>query len=215
MWPRSWNSRSFCSTTVWPRWMSGAVGSMPSFTRSGRPFRELPLELALRQRVDRVAGEEPGGLARRIRHGANARLPRSPGAPRARRTVARTPDSRPSQRGTRPGARTQSMQEPPTSIIQPSPTHGPALRPRERQRRRRRAPARAKPKLKKLRLALIVLGLSVLALISTVFGMMMAVAQRPALAREPGAVPRGARTRCSTRAAPTAGSSRRASRSRS
>src|SRR5256885_1782182 len=26
-WPRSWNSRSFCSTTVWPRWMSGAVGS--------------------------------------------------------------------------------------------------------------------------------------------------------------------------------------------
>ncbi len=26
-----------CSTTVWPRWMSGAVGSIPSLTRSGRP----------------------------------------------------------------------------------------------------------------------------------------------------------------------------------
>ena len=37
MCPASWNSRSFCSTTTWPRWMSGAVGSMPSFTRSGRP----------------------------------------------------------------------------------------------------------------------------------------------------------------------------------
>ena len=37
MWPRSWNSRSLRRTTVWPRWMSGAVGSIPSFTRSGRP----------------------------------------------------------------------------------------------------------------------------------------------------------------------------------
>ena len=38
MWPRSWNSRSLRRTTVWPRWMSGVVGSTPSFTRSGRPF---------------------------------------------------------------------------------------------------------------------------------------------------------------------------------
>ena len=37
-WPRSWNSRSFRRTTVCPRWMSGVVGSTPSFTRSGRPF---------------------------------------------------------------------------------------------------------------------------------------------------------------------------------
>ena len=37
MWPASWNSRSLPRTTVWPRWMSGAVGSIPSFTRSGRP----------------------------------------------------------------------------------------------------------------------------------------------------------------------------------
>src|SRR3954447_8072379 len=37
VWPASWNSRSFRRTTVWPTWMSGAVGSMPSLTRSGRP----------------------------------------------------------------------------------------------------------------------------------------------------------------------------------
>ena len=67
------------------------------------------------------------------------------------------------------------MQEPPTSIIQPSPTHGPRFvrgdngAPPE-------PPKPPKPKLKKLRLALVVFGLSVLALISTVFGMLMAVA---------------------------------------
>ena len=36
-WPRSWNWRSFRSPTVCPRWMSGAVGSKPCFTRSGVP----------------------------------------------------------------------------------------------------------------------------------------------------------------------------------
>ncbi|MBA3261634.1 MAG: transglycosylase domain-containing protein, partial [Thermoleophilaceae bacterium] len=67
------------------------------------------------------------------------------------------------------------MQEPPTSIIQPSPTHGPRFvrgdngAPPE-------PPKPPKPKLKKLRLALVVFGLSILALISTVFGMLMAVA---------------------------------------
>ena len=35
--PRSWNCRIFRSTTVWPRSISGAVGSSPSFTRSCRP----------------------------------------------------------------------------------------------------------------------------------------------------------------------------------
>jgi penicillin-binding protein 1A len=67
------------------------------------------------------------------------------------------------------------MQEPPTSLIQDSPARG---------RRFVRGdngspppPARPpRPKLKKLRLALVVLGLSVLAVISTVFGMLMAVA---------------------------------------
>ena len=58
-WPASWNSRSLPSTTVCPRWMSGAVGSTPSFTRSGRPRASLRLELA------RAAGSRPTRAARR------------------------------------------------------------------------------------------------------------------------------------------------------
>jgi penicillin-binding protein 1A len=67
------------------------------------------------------------------------------------------------------------MQEPPTSIIQPSPAHGPRFV-REGNGTPPEPPRPPKPKLKKLRLALVVLGLSVLAVISTVFGMLMAVA---------------------------------------
>ena len=36
-WPRSCNCRILFSTTVWPMWMSGAVGSRPSLMRSGWP----------------------------------------------------------------------------------------------------------------------------------------------------------------------------------
>src|SRR5215213_707096 len=67
------------------------------------------------------------------------------------------------------------MQEPPTSIIQPPPTHGPRFV-RAGNGAPPEPPRPPKPKLKKLRLALVVLGLSVLAVISTVFGMLMAVA---------------------------------------
>src|SRR5918998_1081281 len=67
------------------------------------------------------------------------------------------------------------MQEPPTSITQPSPAHGPRFV-RADNGAPPEPPKPPKPKLKKLRLALVVLGLSVLALISTVFGMLMAVA---------------------------------------
>ncbi len=72
------------------------------------------------------------------------------------------------------------MQEPPTPIIHPTATRG-----GERFQRSNGVPAQTngagpppprKPKLKKLRLALVISGLSVLALISTVFGMLMAVA---------------------------------------
>ena len=70
------------------------------------------------------------------------------------------------------------MQDPPTPIIHPTATRG------ERFQRSNGAPAATngsgppprKPKLKKLRLALVITGLSVLAVISTVFGMLMAVA---------------------------------------
>jgi penicillin-binding protein 1A len=70
------------------------------------------------------------------------------------------------------------MQEPPTPIIHPTATRS------EPFQRSNGVPTQAngagppprKPKLKKLRLALVISGLSVLALISTVFGMLMAVA---------------------------------------
>jgi penicillin-binding protein 1A len=70
------------------------------------------------------------------------------------------------------------MQEPPTPIIHPSATRS------ERFQRSNGVPTQTngsgppppKPKLKKLRLALVFGGLSILALISTVFGMLMAVA---------------------------------------
>src|SRR4051812_8104458 len=54
-WPRSWNSRSFCRTTVWPRWMSGAVGSSPSLTRRGRPSRAAVASLASRAPAGRLS----------------------------------------------------------------------------------------------------------------------------------------------------------------
>jgi penicillin-binding protein 1A len=66
------------------------------------------------------------------------------------------------------------MSEPPTPTIHPS-----AARTRRFVRREPRpapAPPRAKPKLKKLRLGFILVGLSALALVSTLFGMLMAVA---------------------------------------
>jgi len=69
------------------------------------------------------------------------------------------------------------MQEPPTTIIHPTAkrsdrfqrTNGVPAQPPA-------APPPRKPKLKKLRLALVIAGLLVLAVISTVFGMLMAVA---------------------------------------
>ena len=68
------------------------------------------------------------------------------------------------------------MPEPPTSITEPSATPAPRFVRSGGNGAPPTPPQPAKPRLKKLRLALVVLGLSVLALISTVFGMLMAVA---------------------------------------
>ena len=46
VWPRSCSSRSLFRTTVWPRWMSGAVGSSPSLMRSGTPVASERASLA-------------------------------------------------------------------------------------------------------------------------------------------------------------------------
>src|SRR5579885_2513082 len=40
-WPSSWNRRSFRRGTVWPRWTSMPVGSMPYLTRRGLPVLTL------------------------------------------------------------------------------------------------------------------------------------------------------------------------------
>jgi penicillin-binding protein 1A len=69
------------------------------------------------------------------------------------------------------------MQEPPTPITQPSAVRGSRfVRAHENGVPPPPPPRPAKPKLKKVRLAFVALGLSVLALVSTVFGMLMAVA---------------------------------------
>jgi penicillin-binding protein 1A len=66
------------------------------------------------------------------------------------------------------------MSEPPTPTIHPSAAR--AKRSVRRDPAPAPAPLRAKPKLKKLRLGFILLGLSVLALVSTLFGMLISVA---------------------------------------
>src|SRR5712691_1704341 len=62
------------------------------------------------------------------------------------------------------------MQEPPTPTLIPSPVAGP-----EPTTDGARSPVAPRRRLKKLRLAIVVLGLGLLALVSTVFGMLMAV----------------------------------------
>ena len=106
--PRSWNSRSFCSTTVWPRWRSGAVGSRPSLTRSGRPSARRCLQSALGQAVDGVAGSElaAGAGAGSIR--PNARLPRLAGRSPPPLAAAHGPSADSTGAGTRHPSMTRS-----------------------------------------------------------------------------------------------------------
>jgi penicillin-binding protein 1A len=68
------------------------------------------------------------------------------------------------------------MNEPPTPITSPHPARGPRFVRLQETPPPRDPPRPVRPKLKKLRFAFVLLGLSVLALISTVFGMLMAVA---------------------------------------
>ena len=58
MWPRSWNSRSFCRTTVWPRWRSGR-GRVQAELHAQRPaLGQALLERPVRANLDGVASEE-------------------------------------------------------------------------------------------------------------------------------------------------------------
>src|SRR5215211_1296727 len=182
--PSSWNSWSLRNTTVCPRWMSGVVGSTPSFTRSGRPRASWrsssPAGRASTAFRVRKRAASAGESVMSPMLDCRPLVKRPPGPYRAghKRTAeirshgCGEPDPRGAQK---------LMQEPPTPILNPSRARvgrrfgrgsadgngaaPPPPRPRKR-----------KPKLKKLRLALIVVGLSILAGISTLFGMLMAVA---------------------------------------
>ncbi len=88
VWPRSWNSRSFCSTTVKPRWISGAVGSMPSLTRSGRPCASLARRPPSGRQSTALRVRKAASLAALgVVGGGHRRRPR--GVPRSARTGAR------------------------------------------------------------------------------------------------------------------------------
>src|SRR3954452_15500638 len=153
LWPRSWNSRSFCRTTVWPRWMSGAVGSRPSLARSWRPSRAASSSLRSRSPSGRAS------TAFRVRNAAASEAAGS----------------------IRPNASVVPRREPPTSSLHRS-------RPQGRPPRRMsdanghdnvttlfEDPPRRRPRVRKLRLLVVLVPLMLLALVSTVFGMMMAV----------------------------------------
>src|SRR4051812_17748673 len=139
--------------------MSGVVGSTPSFTRSGRPFASC-------------RSSSPSGSAStafRVRNRAA-----SPGESVMGPMLGFGPALRPV--AVRTGA--VLMPETPTPIIHPTATRT------ERFPRANGVPPQSngsgpppqKPKLKKLRLGLVFGGLALLALISTIFGMLMAVA---------------------------------------
>ena len=90
-------------------------------------LRQLALQRALGQGVDRIASEESGLLARAFRHEANARLP-----PRRRAGPGRRRSERPAEPRTesdrrasdtlpdgRPGPAGLTMQEPPSKVLTP------------------------------------------------------------------------------------------------
>ena len=86
-WPASWNSRSLPSTTAWPRWMSGAVGSTPSLTRRGRPNASLAASSpggrhSTRPRAARRAAASLSGRPGRAWRGGGSRRGRSARAAR-------------------------------------------------------------------------------------------------------------------------------------
>ena len=197
--PASWNSRSLVSTTVWPRWRSGAVGSSPSFTRSGRPSERRCASAsagrqstALRARYVAVATASGAGVS--IRPNANVspsrgpipRAPRTGGeadgrlaASGAQRTAPRlthvSADHRPHEPrhrhahaadGQRAGAGERGRAAPAPPGSEPTAARPPADRAASR---------RAGVWIRKLRVLGVLFGLGILAIVSTIFGMLMAI----------------------------------------
>ena len=163
------------STTTWPRWMSGAVGSMPSLTRSGRSFRAAfraapePPPAATRRRFARGNGRSSAGSTGGFGKWRMLDSPTSSGQSRPSRACPQHRRAHARSRGDLHW-RTTTPTDPAAAQARAcaSPIPHPAARPRRGERR---------PRLNKYRLALVLAGLGVLAAVSTVFGMMMAVAQ--------------------------------------
>ena len=200
--------------------MSGAVGSMPSFTRSGRPaaaacssLRSSPpsgsestaLRSRKRGRLARIGGRfghRRPMLDSRLRPGRCTIAARGP----ARCPMAATRRRRSARPTARPGRAPRAVAPDggrPAQTTSRRRLEPPRCRTPEARRTRQLAAADDRggdaPQLHKLRLGLILSGLLVLALVSTVFGMMMAVAQDLPVARGPERVqaPPGTRS-CST-----------------
>ena len=96
VWPASWNARSRRNRIEWPRWMSLPVGSMPSFTRSGRPVRCASASRAARW-ASPSAGSPLGNRSARPRltqAGNGAAPAASPAASPSARSCPTAPSSR-------------------------------------------------------------------------------------------------------------------------
>src|SRR5215210_749086 len=173
--PASWNSRSFCSTTVWPRWTSAAVGSRPSLTRRGRRSASRRSSApagrqstALRARWAAVRAASGAGSAIR----PNARVAARPQVTAVRGELA-APDGPPmdSDRPSHPAVVVED--EPPTVV----PLHPEYATGDE--------PPKVPVRIRKLRVLALLASLALLAAVSTVFGMMMAVASDLPALEEP------------------------------
>src|SRR3954447_25076459 len=168
--PKSWNSRSFSRTTVCPRWISGAVGSIPSFTRKGRPFASWrssspagSASTAFRCRYMACSwglakGAQCYGLA------PDGQISAALARPAAARMEPRVPDLPYTEPHSADGNGNGHVADPFDDLFAAPALPGPPPEVRKR-----------KPKLKKLRFLLVFTGLGILALISTIFGMMLSV----------------------------------------
>src|SRR5215210_1600415 len=173
--PASWNSRSFCSTTVWPRWTSAAVGSRPSLTRRGRRSASRRSSApagrqstALRARWAAVRAASGAGSAIR----PNARVAARPQVSAVRGELA-APDG-PSMDSDRPSHPAVVVEDEPPTVVPLHPEYATGDE-----------PPKVPVRIRKLRVLALLASLALLAAVSTVFGMMMAVASDLPALEEP------------------------------
>src|SRR4029077_14138852 len=170
--PACWNSRSLRRTTAWPRWMSGAVGSIPSFTRNCRPSSRACASL--------LASAPSGRLSTALRASQAA----SRGGPCAAASVAFGMEANarlsPS-RGSHRAARCRGQRHRGWILRAARGSAWPLLMSEDD---RPDIPPTQKPRLKRLRFLAILLAALVLGLVSFVFGIFISVASDlPSLTR--------------------------------